>query len=135
FATTGIAIRLGRAFEVRDRKGAQPVAIVNEAFARKVFGTIDAVGKPIRTQVNNADVTIVGVAADATPSSNAPQSAAIYFPFYQLSMQDMTLLVRTCGALAPAAGDLRAAIWQINPAVPLDKMQTLDEQLADSAAL
>jgi len=135
FATTGIAIRSGRAFEVRDRKGAQPVAIVNETFSRKVFGTIDAVGKPIRTQLNDTDVTIVGVAADATPSTNAPQSAAIYFPFSQFSMRDMTLLVRTSGELASVARELRAAIWEINPTVPLDKMQTLDDQLAESAAL
>src|SRR5260370_36531268 len=38
FRTIGIPILRGREFTAADRKGSQPVAIVNESFARAVFG-------------------------------------------------------------------------------------------------
>ncbi|MGA2738592.1 MAG: ABC transporter permease, partial [Bryobacteraceae bacterium] len=49
FRTIGIPILQGREFTAADRKGEQPVAIVNETFARTVFGKTDPVGHTIAT--------------------------------------------------------------------------------------
>ena len=43
-----IPIRRGRAIDASDRRGTQAVAVVNEAFARRFWGTSDPVGRHIR---------------------------------------------------------------------------------------
>jgi hypothetical protein len=44
FAAYGTRFVAGRDFDARDRQGAQPVMIVNEAFARKFFPVKSAMG-------------------------------------------------------------------------------------------
>jgi putative ABC transport system permease protein len=66
FRTTGISILRGREFTAADRRGSQPVVIVNETFAHAVFGNVDPVGHTIRTDFrNDKSKLIVGVAKDS----------------------------------------------------------------------
>jgi predicted permease len=48
FATLGIPFRGGRDFDERDVAGTEPVAVVNEAFARHFFGDAPALGRDIQ---------------------------------------------------------------------------------------
>src|SRR5207244_9192189 len=53
FRSIGIPILRGREFTAADRKGSQAVVIVNETFARTVFGKTDPVGHTIATDLPN----------------------------------------------------------------------------------
>jgi putative ABC transport system permease protein len=74
FSTLGIGLVAGRAFQDTDRAGGPPVAIVNEAFARRYFPNESPIGHRIdvgrfRGRLTNASlagpgVEIVGVVAD-----------------------------------------------------------------------
>jgi predicted permease len=58
FATYGTELRDGRDFDERDTAAGQPVAIVNEAFARRFLRGRRAIGESVSSR------TIIGVAAD-----------------------------------------------------------------------
>jgi predicted permease len=90
--TIGVPIVRGRGLSDRDGAGAAPVAVVSEQAARLLFGTTDAVDRPIvwRGALNMVDrtttsrLTIVGVARDTATGSNATRNdGVIYVPVSQ----------------------------------------------------
>ena len=103
-----IPITRGRALNESDRDGTLPVAVVNEAFARRFWGTGDPVGR--RLQVHgDTNLTVVGVAADGKYSFldplDDPSPPFVYLPFGQWGHYEVVLHVRADGdpmALAPS---------------------------------
>jgi putative ABC transport system permease protein len=64
-------------------------------------------------------------------ASSAP---ATYFPHAQFPMNEMWLVIRASGdplALVPA---LRARVWQLDPALPLNELETMQNVLGRSVA-
>jgi predicted permease len=84
FQAVGIPIQRGREFTAADRKGSQPVAIVNESFARAVFGNADPVGHTITTDfTNDKSKLIVGVVKDSKYFTlSEKQRLAVYEPYF-----------------------------------------------------
>jgi len=68
-----IRVLAGRAFDPSDRAGGNPVAIVNESFARGYFGRLNVVGETISLiqNFNDPPRQIVGVIADVKARSGA----------------------------------------------------------------
>lgn len=85
FATLRTPLLDGRDFTPRDSGNESPSpAIVNRAFARKYFGTADAVGREfsIPSEKGPMREIIVGVASDARYSSlRRPADPIVYLPF------------------------------------------------------
>ena len=93
----------GREFTVADRKGSQAVAIVNETFARAVFGKADPVGHTITTPfTNDKSKFIVGVAKDSKYFTlGEKQRLAVYEPYFANDEPiNLHFLIRTAGAPA-----------------------------------
>jgi putative ABC transport system permease protein len=139
FRTAGIRLLRGRDVTAQDRGGAPGVVVVNESFVKRHFANEDPLGKRISRGAwwPNMPSTfeIVGVVADerfmGLASSGVP---ATYFPHAQFPMNEMWLLVRTSGdplALVPA---LRARVWQLDPALPMDDVQAMPDLLGRSVA-
>ena len=108
FATTGVRLVAGRAFNDADRESTVPVAIVNEWAARRWWPNESAVGQLVR--IDSAPgagltVTIVGVVHDnkaAQPNVLlAVDGAEVYRPFEQAPSAFPTFLVRATNGLAP----------------------------------
>jgi predicted permease len=102
-----IPIKRGRPIEASDRRGTQAVAVVNEAFARRFWGTSDPVGRRIR--IFEVDINIVGIAGDGKYSFLAPLDEPsppfVYIAFAQWGHPEVVLHVRADGdpmVLAPA---------------------------------
>ena len=88
FATYGTQILAGRAFDDRDRAGSKPVAIVNEAFARRFLNGANPVGHTVREQGRPGQempfMEIVGLARDAVYRSvRDPVPPTMYLPLAQ----------------------------------------------------
>ena len=86
FETLATPILAGRAFTSGDRLGAPPVAIVNEALARKFFHGTSVVGRTLRYGYDKLTpaVTIVGLARDAKYTKvREPAPPTIYLPIAQ----------------------------------------------------
>jgi predicted permease len=127
---------LGRDFDASDRPGAPRVAIVNEAFARKFFHTMNPLGRRFRTPIGDslsAPLTIVGMVENAKYASlREDPSPTVYVAMSQEPPHsDMTAELRTRGdptALVPA---VRAAVARVRPQLVVE-FSTLSGQIASS---
>ena len=64
FRTLGIRVLQGREISPLDAPGAPAVAVVNEAFARKVFRTTNALGRRFRYGWSGTWTEVVGLVED-----------------------------------------------------------------------
>jgi putative ABC transport system permease protein len=136
FRSLSIPILAGRDFTDADSKGSTPVFIVNEALARKYFGTIDVVGKRFSTRRESGRprwgeiVGIVGNVREATPSvQTKPQ---VYAPFYQVrAATGVYLVVRSKGDPLSIVPALQERIWTVDKNQPIILIKTVKSQIAE----
>ena len=129
FETMGIPLVRGRGFVESDRAGAPPVAVVNEAFARRFWPGGDAIGRRF-TSGRGGERTIVGVAKDGKYRSlgEAPEPH-FYEPFAQAYSPDMTLLVRSAADPRALLPTLTGEILALDPELPIEA-STVPEHVA-----
>jgi predicted permease len=105
FATFGTPLIAGRNLTDRDRNGAPPVAVVNQAFAGKFLNGASPLGHTITLALNgptpDPPIEIVGVAADAVYRSlREPMLPTMYFPLAQHDHDQAFLLVLASASLS-----------------------------------
>lgn len=123
FATAGIPVVQGRAFNADDRENGAPVAIVNQTFARRYLKGMD----PLSGCIGGGGpddapcARIVGVVADAHYGDvTRDPEPFMYRPIAQRSphMPPLTMLyVRTTGEPAALAGTLRRELQSLDARV------------------
>ena len=129
FAVAGTRLLAGRTFTVHDDKQAPTVAIVNETFARQLFGTANAVGKHFPLS-RDAQAEVVGVVEDGkyeTLTENP--TAAVFWPILQRSNSDVVLLVRSNRNPAEIIPAMRRAIANVDPALPVFSLSSWPDAL------
>lgn len=126
FRTTGISILRGRGFDHRDDAAANPVIVISESAARRVFGTSDIVGRRLLVKDLGRSgraaaappprlVTVVGVARDTdTTHMLTRRGAVVYRPFTQSFHRSVTVVARSQNPAA-ATRAVRDAIRQADP--------------------
>ena len=117
FRTMSIPLRRGRGFDEHDTRSAPRAVVVNEAFAKHYFPGLDPLGRRVRSGGGDP-WTIVGLSGDVRFSGlDAAPREEVYFPAGQFSyaMRDMAVAVRTRGDPMAAAGQVRKAIWSVDP--------------------
>lgn len=81
FQTLGVPILRGRGFDDRDAGGARPVVVLGEQTARRLFGTIDAVGREIQLKPSGNDGlrhrSVARKLALQTPGAPVPANAEV----------------------------------------------------------
>jgi predicted permease len=133
FATMRIPVLEGRDFTARDESGAEPVAVVNETFARRYCGG-SAVGRSF-TAWGSRQFRIVGVVRDSRIHQlNEAPLPYFYVPLDQLYHKAMgvAVLVRTAGAPAARVRELRQAIAAFHPGIRVFAALPLEEFTAAS---
>ena len=134
--TLGMRLTKGRDFTAEDGANATPVAIVNEALARRFFPGEDPLGKSVRTLFGQPTYReIVGVVADvrhARPGAAAPPQ--IFVPFAQSPSPSMTLVVKDGGDPTPVITAVRGAVSAIDKDQAIDKISTMEGLLSESVA-
>lgn len=123
----------GRDFDERDQDGAPCVAIVNEVFAQRYFGsTGSSLGKHLSrgsSRTNEKQVCeIVGVIRD----NNWQALQKEMRPFFALALmqsdyQRMTLLANTAADPASVVSSVRRTIQELDPNMPVTDVQTIGE--------
>ena len=147
FAAMGVQLKRGRLFTDRDVAGAPRVMIVSEELAKRAWPGQDPIGKRIVCCEGAPDdprwKTVVGVAADVR--SRGPTVDAgpeFYLPIDQVPPQawdwiqrSMAVVVRASGSdAASLATPLRAAVREIDPALPVYGLTTMNDALSGSFA-
>ncbi len=130
FATMRIPLLRGRDFSDADRQGATDVAILNETFARHLYGSDDPVGRTFRNE--DRTVTVIGIARDGKYRTLAePPRNFVYVPLAQRYMPRLNLVVRTAGSV-PIAGAIKRLVGELDPALPILDQRTMEDQIATS---
>jgi ABC-type antimicrobial peptide transport system permease subunit len=114
----GTKLLTGRDFTWHDDEKAPKVAIVNETFARTMFGRSSAIGKPFLLYGGTL-YQIVGVVQDGKyrTLTESPQPA-MFFPLAQHRDSSTTLVVRSNLGASEIAADLQRTLSGVAPDVP-----------------
>ena len=130
FKTLGTPILQGRDFNRWDRKGAQPVAIVNQRFATHFWPGQNAIGKRFRWGGWKSDVEIVGVVSNTKYQTIREEPQFIYYlPVTQQHVSGLTLYVRTVGDSDRTISGVRDIVRALDPRLPVYGIKTLEAQI------
>jgi predicted permease len=133
FDTIGMKIVDGRAFRDSDQAGSPRVAIISETLAKQIAPGQPAVGRTFTFQEERdqeTEVTVVGVARDAKYRYiSSPPAPFIYVPMAQQPIPQIEFYVKHAPG-AQVAQDIRSAMAQVEPNVPVVMLQTFDDATA-----
>ena len=130
----GVPLQRGRHFTTGDTASSIPVALIEDTTARRFFpGGEDPIGR----QITGAGLTatIVGVVGTVKRRdlSVAPEMG-VYYAATQRAGAAMTFTVKTTGDPLAAIPAIRVALRELDPLLPLTRIVTMEQRLADSLA-
>lgn len=136
FREMAIPVVAGRSLEDRDGPESPPVAVVNEAFARRfspdrsIVGTQMVVKDDYRPETVK---TIVGVVGDTRLFGNILQARMqLYEPLAQASAPGRTLVVHTALDAAHASTLVRHEVAALDPRLPLGPIEAMSAMMERS---
>jgi putative ABC transport system permease protein len=132
FDTFQTKVLSGREFTTADTATSQPVAIVNQSFARVHFPAIDPVGhqmRRIRPNANEPWLTIVGVVPDLIMEGigrNNASPVGYYIPIPQSDVANgVRIALRTRGDAATLTPLVRTAVASLDADLAIYEVSTL----------
>ena len=140
FEAMGIPRLRGRFFDTTDRPGSRPVAVVNDAMARALFGDADPLGR--RFQLDGSDAApgswfeIVGVVADVRQHRLAQAGVPeLYFSFGQNpAARRLDIVARTSASHAGMLSAMRSQLRAVRSDLPVLRSVRMEDFVADSIA-
>jgi len=149
FSSMALVLRRGRVLNASDDAAAPRVAVINEAMRKRFWPNENPVGKrvalsieslrfdrpnaPPRLDFEGAAREIVGVVADVRASAIAdPALPAMYVPFAQRPVSNLTLAVRTGGNPVWLINPIRAAVRALDPDQPVSSVAAMSDIVAAS---
>ena len=142
FATLGIPIVKGRGFTRADRLGGEPVAIVSETLASRLWPGGAALGQRLRTAEQTPVQspigswrTVIGVARDIRQTPRDQDLQDVYLPFEQVPGQYTPVFIRSSRPASFWLPHLRSVVGQIDPGVLVgNEVHTLDDEAREFTA-
>jgi putative ABC transport system permease protein len=132
----GIPISRGRTLTAQDDERAQPVVLINQLFASRVWPGEDAIGKQVQLGGPKRPWrTVVGIVGNVRHEGlDAPQKLQVYVPEAQWFNPDseMVLTIHTAGDPAAIASSARQAVWSVNRNVRISEVATMDQVIGTS---
>lgn len=134
FSAFHISLVAGRGFNKSDALGSLPVAVVSRRFVNQYFPGENAIGHRIRMGAGTGDhepwLTIVGVAEETNYSLwDERLNPAVYLDTAQLPPPGENYVVMTAGNPAGVATAARKALAGLDPALPLEGLETWQQLL------
>ena len=137
FAALRIPMTRGRDFTSRDDSLSPPVMIVNETFAKRMFGAENPIGKrAMSSRDEKVEREIVGVVRDVKFYGASDSSRAlVWVPYAQNNGWSQGILtVRTHANPTAALAVVRRELKAIDGAIALANVVTMDEAMERSMA-
>lgn len=132
FPTMGIDLKAGRLFDDGDTRGTVSVAVLSSSLAQKLFPGRDPVGRHLFVAgTGSEETTVIGVVTDIRHEGldQAVEQVA-YLSYRQLARPMMSLALRTKVAPSSLSSSLRAAVSELDPALPVFDVMTMGERLS-----
>lgn len=139
FATLGIPVLQGRAFDARDRREGQPVAIINRALAREYFPGTDPLRRAIKLgpSSNSANpwLTIIGVVGDVKTTTvfqemRYVERPTIYRSFEQFPSQSLTIMIAFSGSSTALVAEVQQRLSAVDSNLVLSDIDGLRTEQA-----
>ena len=142
FASVGVPLIAGRDFNDADRKDAEPVVIVSESIARRMFDNRDALNRRLMwtdpvmkfIDVSMAGRRIVGIVADVDDENVVPGPAmTVYHPFEQ-EIGGGRLFVHATSDPYALVPPITKIIREMSAEQPVENAATLEDVRAEVLA-
>jgi putative ABC transport system permease protein len=142
FASLGVPVIAGRDFSDADRRDADPVVIVSQSLAQRLFPNQDAVNRRLMwtdpvmkfIDVSSAPRRIVGVAADVDDENVVPGPAmTVYHPFEQ-EIGGGRLFVHVSTDPYALVPPITRIIRDLSAEQPVERVATLEDVRAEVLA-
>jgi predicted permease len=120
FQAAGTALLSGRGFSWHDDQNAPRVAIVNQVFARKIFGSpARAIGGYFKLR-DGARIQVVGIVEDGKYTANlaANPQLAVFLPILQSSSSSTWMVVRSSDNPQQLAAAIRTKLRGLDAGLP-----------------
>ena len=136
FETMDVPLMRGRRFDATDLRDSAPVAVVNATFAARYLPKDDPTAARIAVENANGEViwrSVVGVVGDYShvdlKSAARPQ---VFIPYAQSPWAYFRLLVSAEVPPLSLLAPIRGALAELNPNLPLQEPQLLQQVIAES---
>jgi putative ABC transport system permease protein len=139
FETVGVSVIRGRSLDRTDDQAAEPAVVVNQAFVDRFWPGQEPLGRELRVlSTEGTAYRVVGVVADVRQHglSRAPRPE-MYFVHAQYPVNASFWIVarmRGEGRAITGADEVEAAIWGVDPDVPIGGADELAAVIDRSAA-
>ena len=127
----------GRVFSDRDRAGAPPAVVINQASARRLYPQENPVGKRLTVQWGHPDVPceIVGVVGNVRQKSlDKDPNPGVYISNLQEPSGPVNLVVRTHGDPRQLTNAVQSVVHSLDREIPISDVKTMDEYVSASVA-
>jgi putative ABC transport system permease protein len=140
FAALGVPIIAGRDFDDSDRSGGEPVVIISQSVAQRMFPGQDAVNRHVMwtdpvmkfIDISTAARRIVGVVADVDDEHLVPGAAlTVYHPFEQQEIWGGRLFVHTSANPYTLVTPVTRIIRDMSEDQPVERAATLEDVRAE----
>ena len=138
FEAIGIPLLRGRSFTAADTEEAPWVVVINDSMAREFWPSENPIGQ--RLQASGGQPTwrtVIGVVGDVLHEGlDGPPKAEMYMPVeHAMNIESQpTIVVRTALDSGAAATELRGLVSAIDPAIPVDRVETMQQVVSGSVA-
>jgi predicted permease len=131
-AAMGIPLVAGRDISERDTSSSEPVIVINETMARRLWPGQDPIGKSFLNLCTSTERHVVGVAADVRHLALEQESGnEMYLPLKQCGdLPSADMVVRSTLTTAQVTGEVRETLTPLNAAIDANEFRTV-QQLVD----
>jgi len=138
FETLEMTVRDGRVFDARDRVESQPVAIVNETAAVRLWPGESALGKRVKQGWPEEPGTwreVVGVVSDVKLEGvDQDTPLQIFLPLPQLPVRNVAFVVRTATEPEGLAAALESSVQRVQPDLPVTRILAMTQLMTRAIA-
>jgi putative ABC transport system permease protein len=134
----GIPLQRGRSISAQDKENSQPVVLINELFAARIWPNEDPLGKQVQTGGPDKPWrTVVGVVGNVRHQGlDQPQKPQFYVPETQWPYPDseMIITIRTAGDPSAVTGPAREAAWSVTRNLRITDVAPMNKVIGSSLA-
>jgi hypothetical protein len=135
----GLRLMKGRNFTADDRTGTQPVAIITESLARRLWPDRDALGQLLirRRDTEVTRLLVVGVVADMKiGGARSPATPFVLLPLQQsLPAFNLTVIAHSSLGEAATLDAVKQAVWGTDAGLPVISGGSLKDRIDATAAI
>jgi predicted permease len=136
FRALGLPLVQGR-FPTDSDKG-QAEVVLSEEFAREALPGRNPIGTHLRWHSPDTGkpllCAVTGVVADARAEADQKAPLMVYFPYWLWAPHEVSFVVRTAGDPRSTAAEIRTALRELDPLIPIPREQTMQEIVSEAVA-